>query len=251
MQFFRKMALESAKKIASEYKLNLTLKNTTAFAALLFVMHELHEISHTAVGRIICGCWGERNFNSWGLCCEGDLTILASIAGPLFTYMVIYLGYYLLSSRYDNSPGIKSVGFALIFGSMPFARIFTAMMGMGDELMELEYFLGDYLGDNMLWALAIVMVTAICLPPLLRCWNSITSSQRVWGFTGFLLLPFIFDLLVVIIGMNALYQQGVLDQTGIIGSPVIVNLWTLLWVVMLAFTAKELKTLIVPAEQKQ
>ncbi|MDZ7658701.1 hypothetical protein [Fodinibius sp.] len=232
-------------------KINLTFRNTTAFVALFFVMHELHEIAHTAVGRIICGCWGERNFNTWGLCCEGDLTIIASIAGPLFTYLIIYIGYYLLSSRYDNSPGIKSVGFALIFGNMPFARIFTALMGMGDELMELKFFLGDYLGDNVLWGLAIVMVTAILLPALIRAWKSIHSSQRLWGFTGFLLLPFVFDVLVVIIGMNKLYDLGVLDQTGIIGSPVIVNLWTLLWIVVLAVSWKELKTLLVPGGEAE
>lgn len=239
-----------ANKIASTFKLNLTFKNTLAFASLVFVMHELHEIAHTAVGRIICGCWGERNFNTWGLCCEGDLTIIASIAGPLFTYLIIYLGYYLLSNRYDNSPGIQSVGFALIFGSMPFARIFTALLGMGDELMELKFFLGDYLGDNVLWVLAIVMVTAILLPALIRAWRSIESSQRLKVFLGFFLLPVIFDILIVIIGMNKLYQLGVLDQTGIIGSPLIVNLWTLLWVSVLAITGKELKTLVIPAKQK-
>lgn len=233
----------------SEMKINLTLRNTTAFVALLFVMHELHEIAHTAVGRLICGCWGERNFNSWDLCCEDELMILASIAGPLFTYLTMYIGYYLLSERYDNLPGKKSVGFALIFASMPFARIFTALMGMGDELMEVTFFLGDYLGDYLLWALAIVMVTGICLPPLLRGWNSILSSQRLWGFTGFFLLPFIFDVLVVIIGMNTLYQQGLLDQTGIIGSPVIVNLWTLLWVIVLVFSWKELQTILMPNQE--
>ncbi|TYP93351.1 hypothetical protein LX73_1052 [Fodinibius salinus] len=240
--------MESAQKIASTLKPNLTLKNTVAFTSLLFVLHELHEIAHTAVGRIICGCWGERNFNTWGLCCEGDLTILASIAGPLFTYIMIYIGYYLLSKKYENLPGKKSLGFALVFGSMPFARIFTAMIGGGDELMELEFFLGDYLGDNALWALAIVMVTAILVPALIRAWKSIASSQRLWTFTGFLLLPFIFDVLVVIIGMNKVYQAGVLDQTGLLGSPVIVNLWTLLWVSVLIVTGKELKTLMVPAE---
>jgi len=232
-------------------KINLTFRNTTAFVALLFVLHELHEIVHTAVGRLICGCWGERNFNSWGLCCEGDLTILASIAGPLFTYIIIYIGYYLLSNKYENFPGIKSLGFALIFASMPFARIFTALIGKGDEFFELKFFLGDYFSDNTLWILAIVMVTAILLPALIRAWNTIDSSQRPGGFTGFLLLPFIFDLLVVIIGMNKVYDLGVLDQTGFIGSPLIVNLWTLLWVVVLAVSWKELKTILVPSGEAE
>ena len=131
---------------------------------------------------------------------------------------------------------------------MPFARIFTAGLGMGDELMELQFFLGDYLGDKLLWLLAVVMVTAICLPPLIRAWYRISPSQRLWGFIGFFLLPFIFDLLVVIIGMNKLYEQGLLDQTGIIGSPVIVNIWTLVWLIVLAMNWKQLRTMLVPRE---
>ena len=232
-------------------KINLTFRNTTAFVALLFLMHELHEIAHTAVGRLICGCWGERNFNTWGLCCEDPVTIVASIAGPLFTYIMIYIGYYFLSNRYDNLPGKKSVGFALIFANMPFARILTAMLGGGDELMELKFFLGDYLGNNMLWALAIVMVTAIVLPALVRAWNSIDSSQRLWGFLGFFFIPVAFDILVVIIGLNKLYDLGVLNQPGIIGSPLFVNLWTLLWIVVLAFSWKELQTILVPTEETE
>lgn len=239
--------MASALKNSLGSKINVTFRNTTAFVALLFVMHELHEIAHTAVGRMICGGWGERNFNTWGLSCDGSLTILASIAGPLFTYIMIYIGYHFLSKNYENLPGKKSLGFALIFANMPFARIFTAMIGGGDELLELKFFLGDYLGDNVLWAMAIVMVTAILLPALIRAWRSIELSQRLWGFTGFLLLPFIFDVLVVIIGMNKLYDLGVLDQTGIIGSPLIVNLWTLLWVAVLAVSWKELKTILVPS----
>ena len=211
------MTFESDGNRLTGMKVNLTLRNTTAFAALLFVMHEFHEIAHTAVGRLICGCWGERNFNTWGLCCENEYTILASIAGPLFTYLIMYSGYYLLSSRYDNLPSKKSVGFALVFANMPAARIFTALMGGGDELLE-----------------------------LVRAYKTLSASQRLWGFTGFLLLPFIFDILVVIIGMNKLYEQGVLDQTGIIGSPLIVNLWTLLWITVLAFSWKSLRTMLIP-----
>lgn len=235
-----------AKPSTSKLKLNVHWKNTTAFVALLFVLHELHEIAHTVVGRVICGCWGQRDFNTWDLCCEDPLTITASIAGPLFTYLVIYAGHYLMSHRYDHLPDRKSLGFALVFASMPFARVFTALLGGGDELLELKFFLGDFLGDYLLWGLAIALTTAIILPPLLRAWRTLASSKRIWSFVGFLLLPFIIDILVVLIGMNKLYQAGVLDQTGLLGSPLIVNLWTLLWVGILIATGKELKTLLIP-----
>lgn len=237
----------AAKKIASTFKLNLTFKNTLAFASLVLVLHELHEIAHTAVGRIICGCWGERNFNSWGICCDDPITIIASIAGPLFTYVIIYLGYYLLSERFDGIPGKKSLGFALVFGSLPFGRLFTALIGKGDELFELKFFFGDYLSETVLWVMAILLVTAILFAPLYRSWQSLHPNKRWWVFIGFLLLPFVIDILVVIIGMNQVYQAGILDQVGLMGSPVIVNLWTLLWVAILAVSWKELKTILVPS----
>jgi len=232
---------------SSTFDLNLTFKNTAAFAALVFVMHELHEIAHTAVGRLICGCWGPRNFNRWGLCCNNEYTIIASIAGPAITFAMMYLGYYLLSDRFSKQPGRQSLGFALIFGNLPFGRLFTALIGKGDELFELEHFFGDYLSHPVLWILAIVLVSALLLPPLLRAWKVLDSSIRLKAFSGFFLLPFIFDLLVVIIGMNALYQQGFLAQDGIIGSPLLVNLWTLIWIVALAIGWKQLRTLLVPS----
>lgn len=37
-------------------KIKLTGKFIIAFLALTFVMLELHEIVHTSVGRIVCGC---------------------------------------------------------------------------------------------------------------------------------------------------------------------------------------------------
>lgn len=235
----------------SSLSINLTLRNTTAFTALVFVLHEFHEIAHTAIGRIICGCWGERNFNNWSLCgdCgEMTLSILASFAGPVFTYAMMYAGYYYLSERFNHNHRKNALGFAFILGALPAARIITALMGKGDELMELKIMFGDYLGNSVLWFLAIVLVTAIAFPPLYRSWNVLARSQRLWGFTGFFLLPFIFDVAVVIIGMNTLHRQGFLDQPGIIGSPLIVNLWTLLWIIVLVYNWKSLQTILQPLQ---
>ncbi|MGH7586860.1 MAG: hypothetical protein ACREMH_11475 [Gemmatimonadales bacterium] len=32
-----------------------------ACVALLMVIHEAHELAHTAVGRLLCGAWGPRD----------------------------------------------------------------------------------------------------------------------------------------------------------------------------------------------
>ncbi len=80
-------------------------------------MHEAHEIVHTAVCRLICGCWGERDFNVWGLC-EGCIqahptSLIATFAGPLFTFIMIWIGLYLMRKKENESN--LAIGFALIF----------------------------------------------------------------------------------------------------------------------------------------
>ena len=115
-------------------KLKLTFHYVLTFLALTFVMHEAHEIVHTSIGRIICGCWGQRDFNVWGLCdsCETNpYGILSTLAGPIFTFIMIWYG----SSLLDKNNNQKVFGFSLIFANMPFARIFNLMIGGGDEVV--------------------------------------------------------------------------------------------------------------------
>ena len=103
--------------------MKLNWKYIISFLALTFVMHEAHEIAHTSLGRFICGCWGKRDFNVWSLC-EGCFeanpnAILATFAGPIFTFAMIWVGFYLLRKC---NPAKRSLGFSMIFANMPFAR---------------------------------------------------------------------------------------------------------------------------------
>lgn len=233
-------------------KATLNLRNSAAFAALLFVMHELHEIVHIVVGYILCGCWGERDFNVWSLC-EGcsetePLAFLSTLAGPVFTFAMIYIGYYLLSNRYRQQPGMRAFGFALIFANMPFARILTVGLGGGDEMQVLDSLWGSQASGLTLWIIGFAAVVLVALPPLIRAWNVLRPKKRIWVFSGFFILPLAVDIVAVLIIMNRLLEQGILDQTGIIGSPLLVNLWTLLWVILLAIFWKDLKTILRPAD---
>ena len=124
-------------------KLKLTPKFIMTFLALTFVMHEAHEIVHTSIGRLICGCWGQRDFNVWGLC-EGcseqkPYAIISTFAGPIFTFIMIWIGTILISKTKTENQ--KAIGFSLIFANMPFARILTASMGSGDEVWGLNQLL--------------------------------------------------------------------------------------------------------------
>ena len=119
-------------------KLKLTAIYVLTFLALTFLMHEVHEIAHTTVGRIICGCWGQRDFNVWGVCdtCNSPLAIVATLAGPLFTFLMIWYGTTFLKD--NNSNAEKSFGFSLIFANLPFARLLTSILGGGDEVMVIR-----------------------------------------------------------------------------------------------------------------
>ncbi len=229
-------------------KLNLDQRTIPAFLALLFVLGEAHEIVHTGVGRLLCGCWGPRDFNVWGLCegCSEDVsfTILATIVGPVFTFGLIWWGFALMST--NTSAAQKSLGFCLVFGNMPFARIFTAAMGAGDEVYSLRQIFADGAESTPLWMLGLAIVVALSAPPLYRGFRVLSSRWRWATFLGFLLVPFVIYLLVVLGLMNTMLEQGLLAQDGLIGSPVLLNVWTVFWVGLLAATGTELSSLLTP-----
>jgi len=83
-------------------QLKLSFSFVITFLLLLLVMMELHEIVHSTVGRLICGCWGIRDFNVWSLgnnCQQRESAWwLATLAGPLFSFAMMWLGMFWLSS---------------------------------------------------------------------------------------------------------------------------------------------------------
>lgn len=206
-------------------KLRITLKYILTFLSLVFVMHEAHELAHTITGRIICGCWGQRDFNSWGVC-EGcaeitPLAILATFAGPLFTFTMIWLGSSLIGKNRTESQ--KALGFSLLFANMPFARILTASMGSGDEVWGLNNLLNN---KPLAWASGLLLLSVLTLFPLRKAFKMIENKRKVAWFLLFLILPTCMDLIVVLGLMNALLAKGMLSEYWILGSPKLVTFWT-------------------------
>ena len=203
-------------------KLNLTFQYVLTFLALTFVMHEAHEIVHTSIGRLICGCWGQRDFNVWGLCdsCETNpYGILSTLAGPIFTFIMIWYG----SSLLDKNNNQKVFGFSLIFANMPFARIFNPMIGGGDEVVVVNSLINNW---NLSRIIVLILIILIIANPLLKAYKLIENKYKIGWFLMFLLLPMIFDLLIVLGVMNTLLEKGVLNEYWILGSPVLVTVWT-------------------------
>lgn len=227
----------------SKSEIKLTLKNTIAFLALLFIMHEAHEIAHTAIGRLLCGCWGQRDFNVWGLCetcaVSQDLGFIATLAGPLFSFVMIWWGASLL--KHTNTTSQKSIGYALIFANLPFARILTAVaMGGGDEVYTLKYFMDN---DTFAWILGSILILLICIYPLYKAYTAISKKRLLW-FLLFFIAPTFIDLIIVLGGMNTLLNNRILDTYWILGSPILVTVWTGFVIIVFMLSRKHIYTLL-------
>jgi hypothetical protein len=223
-------------------KIKLNLKFVLSFVALIFVMHEAHEIVHTSVGRIICGCWGERDFNAWQLCkgCAEahPISVISTFVGPLFTFILIWYGTSFLKPT--NSDTQKSFGFALLFANMPFARIITAIFGGGDEVWGLNEILHNH---PLAWGIGLTAILLITAYPLYKAFIIIENKYRIGWFLLFFLTPVFIDLLLVLGVMNTLLEKGVLSQYWILGSPMLVTVWTILVTVVFIVMRKSIYTL--------
>jgi hypothetical protein len=227
-------------------KLRPTWKSLLAFVALLFFMGEAHELVHTGLGRLLCGCWGTRDFNVWNLCASCDTghvwtQFAATSSGPLFTFAMGWWGYFLLNPR--QTAARRSLGFALVFGSLPFARILGALMGGNDEV----YALSKVLPWPAAWVLGAALVLLATVPPLVRAYAALQGRYRIWYFLGFFLLPFALAFAVIFGGLNPLLASGVLASNGVLGSPIVVNCWTAILTLSLVLSYRHLYRLVPPA----
>jgi len=205
-------------------------------------MHELHELIHTAVGRIICGCWGQRDFNVWQLCegCIEDhpIAVLSVFAGPLFTFIMIWSGVYFLKTANTNRQ--KTLGFVLIFANIPFARIFTAAMGSGDEVTGIRILLHNH---TIAWIAGLLIVLLLTVFPLYEAFTMISNKKRVGYFLLFLLVPMLLDMVIVFGLMNTLLKKEILSNYWILGSPILITLFTALVTIVFIAARKHIYTL--------
>ncbi len=213
----------------------ITWRYVIAFIALNLVMMELHEQVHIQVGKIVCGCYGERDFNVWRTCAQcsrPSLAYLATSAGPLFSYTMIWLGAWWLMKATAGEK--RTFGFSLIFANVPFARIFTALLGGGDEKIVLTFVFADSLNLATVKILAGGIVLLFCLPPLVIALRNMLNKQRLWYFVGFNILPLVFGLIYVFIFLNGLLTRGFFSSPILLGTPTLIMLNTGLMLLVLA-----------------
>lgn len=219
-------------------QLKLSSKFIITFLSLTFVMHEAHEIVHTTIGRIICGCWGERDFNIWGVCesCQNNsLILLATLAGPLFTFIMIWTGFIFLNET--KTINQKTFGFSLIFANLPFARVLNPLLGGGDEVVVLNHFINN---KDISRIIIVFLIIAITFIPLRKCYTTIQNKNKLGWFLLFYLITVILDIIIVLGIMNTILNQGILSEYWILGSPILVSVWTFLVIIVYLITRKNI-----------
>ncbi|GAB5523144.1 MAG: hypothetical protein Roseis2KO_10160 [Roseivirga sp.] len=202
-------------------KLKLTTKYCIALYCITMLYASLHELVHHFAGYLVCGAWGYKSFNSFETACEGGaISYLATYAGPVFTFAMMYVGMYLLRS--NKSQFHSHLGFAMIFAQMPVQRMLGPIMGFNDEL----YATGRLFGYTTIntW-IVIILVWVICMPPLIQAYKAIQNKQKLlWFLLYALLLPYILFGPVFFVLEYLMLQKGVLDQAVIgIGLLFIIN----------------------------
>ncbi|HWA41481.1 MAG TPA: hypothetical protein VG712_07735 [Gemmatimonadales bacterium] len=216
-----------------------TLRWAVAFFFLILVAHDLHELAHTGVGRLICGAWGPRDFNVWSLA-DGCDTWVPTLMGPLLSWSLMWTG--LLLTR-STDPARRWTGLALIFAPNPLGRLLPALVGGGDEGVVARTLTGTT--GALPRALVVLAALVIILPPLVAAWRTLPVRWRA----GWFLLLFAAGILVtgplyIVLG-NGLLARGVLTAPGILGAPRLIELASVAALVGLVFTGRGL--LAVPA----
>jgi hypothetical protein len=208
-----------------------------ACVALLVVIHEAHELAHTATGRVLCGAWGPRDFNTWALP-EGCATWLPTLAGPILSFAVMWAGWLVLRNRPTGWP----LGVGLVLMANPLGRWFTAAMGGGDEGVLVREWFGLPRGV-LATILAFGLVAALSSMPLAAAWRSLEVRRRLPAYLGMILLPMLVTGLLLFVLGNQLLRRGLLAQPLIAGTPLLVWLVTLAAVAaLIAFRGALLST---------
>ena len=178
-------------------KLKITWKYCIAFYCIGMLYASLHELVHHFVGYLVCGDWGLKTFNSFTTTCDGEpISYVATYAGPLFSFIMMYVGAYFLNNKFSNFK--RHLGFAIIFAQIPLQRMTSPFFRMNDEYYATAMLYGNT--DIVYWSV-IIVIWAICLPPLIKAYKAISNRYRIIWFLFYLVLfpyllvgPFFFGL---------------------------------------------------------
>ena len=222
-------------------KLRIGWRFVLAFIALNMVMGELHEQVHISTGYWICGCYGPRDISSWSTCvdCANPAwAFWATATGPLFSCSLMWLGAWLFTQ--SGSVAKRSLGFSLVFANLPFARMFTALIGGGDEKVVIRHLLGESASPLLARLIAAVVVILVCLPPVLLVAGKLSNQRRWLIIAGFLALPLLYGMLYQRMFINHLLKKGIGAEAPLFGTPNLILIHVAVMILVLFLFRKSL-----------
>ncbi len=170
------------------------------FAALSFLCLAAHELIHHLMVRLTCGAWGTMTFSTFALpagCTPEGPVLLATLAGPLLTWLLIWGGYAMIRHG-EVRPGVM-----LVLANLPLARVVTVLMRGGDEMV-----LGRALAPGeMLWLPILALTLLLFWMPVRTTARAIASPHRWAILAGFLVLPLPWDMLLKRVWLARLLEQ--------------------------------------------
>jgi hypothetical protein len=170
-----------------------------AFASLSFLCLAAHELVHHLVARWACGAWGSMTFWTFLLapgCETSQHWLWATLAGPLLTHALIWLGLLLVLRRRTL------LGVSIILANLPLGRFVTVLMRGGDEMV-----LGRTLWGEQSWPWLLGLTVLLLLPPLAVAYRSLAAQWRSPVFAAFLIVPLFWDMLFKRIILSPLLES--------------------------------------------
>jgi hypothetical protein len=222
-------------------EIKLTWRYCLAFMAFVFVFGQLHEMAHMIAGYLICGTSGiQLDFNLvrpiCASCESNPYTYLAGIAGPLFSYLMMWAGYFILRSA--NTKWFN-FAFVLIMGNLAFARIFTAGMGGGDERGVLTYLFSNQ-PLLLIKASNFLLVFSLAFPPIYLAYKKLANKYKLLIIAGFCFIPLCIMAPYEFMLLGKVLKGGFLADRHFLGVADLIYLHTAIMCVIVVFFRKTL-----------
>ncbi len=222
---------------------------------MVFLIHELRDWASVLMSQNVTGCWGTKTFGAWTMCdhseVSGNVLAFAWLAGPFISYLILWIGYGIIESR--KSVSLRSVGFSLMFATLPLKQILAAIRGNSDETNAVREFFQTPDGSNHRTVAigGLLLVLLLTVPPLIKAFK-ITNGlkDRLLIIPLFLLMPVIIDYLVVSVIMRKFLSNDIMQEESMPGTPFLVLLWGLFCLIFFLFTYKSLLTLFKKGEHR-
>ncbi len=206
----------------------------------MLLLHEIHEWGHQIAGKLCCGEWPSRDFLYWHLsasCNTGYSFILIALAGPFFTFIFLWMGWWFLLKSKQRI--LNALGIVFIFASLPFSRILAAAFKGGDEIMAFRAAFSPkepFTGAAVIAGTVLVLV--LTLPPLILAYKKLSVKPIL--FIALLVLPFFIDKLVLEKFLNPVLKKGFSSAQGLGGAPLQVIYWDVFLVLFVVLMSKKL-----------